>query len=397
MIAIPQHTTFDIIDHLADDPATLRTCALVSLAWLARSRAHAFHTLTFTRSAQLHAFLALLVPGVHSFRYSVRNLRFAAGAESATPRLVLCAHALATIAGALPTLSALTLEYVNWADTPETQMSGTAALPRLRTLRLFAVGTSTGGPLAPGQLATLLRLFAGVDALDLTWEHDAPLAERVACAKAPALPPLRELALCGVLLNPHFVRWLASSGACDNLQALTIYVTDPITLIALGGLLREHGRTLKLLAVYLHHPGLDAIDQNVLANTLQLANCTSLQLLKFWTIVDSGPSTLSWHWDMGLTMLHALPRRTLRKVEVAVGPGRDLAVGGSALVKSVPWLELQRAMQAFPRLVEVDILNPEVEGGQVAEGDLGLGRMTLRAKNRRGFAPPDVASMLEVV
>ena len=40
---LPQELVENIIDHLHDDPATLRSCALVSSAWLPASRYHIFH------------------------------------------------------------------------------------------------------------------------------------------------------------------------------------------------------------------------------------------------------------------------------------------------------------------------------------------------------------------
>ncbi|THU77144.1 hypothetical protein K435DRAFT_703039, partial [Dendrothele bispora CBS 962.96] len=40
---LPQELVDSIIDHLFDDPVSLKTCALVSKSWLPSTRHHIFH------------------------------------------------------------------------------------------------------------------------------------------------------------------------------------------------------------------------------------------------------------------------------------------------------------------------------------------------------------------
>ena len=253
---LPPNATFDIIDHLSEDTETLLTCSLVSLAWMARSRAHAFYSVDVISTTRLRSFFDLLRGGKHSFRFCVQKLFIGFG--SCDIRMGLKRSDLVLLLGKLPTLLSIILKDVSWVDDSGVTPRSLSYTPlHLKSLKLLNLTVGDNAISARG-LSSVIRLFSGVDLFCIYWDADvkfstdavvAPLAS----AKTIALPKLGELALMNSPMSARTLKWLGNIGICNSLTALAVYVADESTLIALGQLLRLSGQSLKVVTIYLFH------------------------------------------------------------------------------------------------------------------------------------------------
>ncbi|CAL1698634.1 unnamed protein product [Somion occarium] len=189
---VPQELIDSIIDELHEDVAALRACALVSSAWLLRSRRGLFHSLTLICDAHtkdIHEFIRFLRSSYPvgacvrhlDMRSCNTTLRAVHDPFAPPPRLVpqgtVALECIKDVVALLPNLLTLMLVGLRWREVYETL--GMFHKHNLQKLIISDVTSElVDNVLSPAAIAQLIDLFPFLQVLELSniWIIHQPYA-----------------------------------------------------------------------------------------------------------------------------------------------------------------------------------------------------------------------------
>jgi hypothetical protein len=262
---LPAELTDMVLDHLSTDVATLRTAAVVSKAWLPRSRVHLFHKVrTTTHFAALLRFLehtphvrpyirCLVLDGPELYD----DIAEEAEPEPGAPTTTLPPHLLAEILARVPRLNVLQLQNVSlhdsqYDDAQTEALPSTAAPPRrtLDVLQLMNVGSLSD---TRDDVFRVLGLFSEIRFLHLDSVAHTLQDPRTSTLQLP-LPDFRVHAL--KLADTHadvYYEAIRATNSRDVLKRVEVECSSVEHAVSLAAFLEYAGPALEHLAVDFTH------------------------------------------------------------------------------------------------------------------------------------------------
>ncbi|KAI0928933.1 hypothetical protein AcV5_006345 [Taiwanofungus camphoratus] len=278
----------ETIDHLWDDPKTLKACSLTCRDWVPSSRLHLFRTMRIYTAADCARFGALL-KSASVIAQCVRTLTISAeynGVDS-EGRAVEDDAWVNTAVGFLAKLTrvnTLGLARVRWsALLPETQDAFFDMFRCVRTLFLFEVRFN-----ASRDVLDFLSAFPYLGELyfhGVSWAHNSP-RPMIPIGKNAGTSMSNEqgrMQLTYLFLDPRssptlVTEWLLSHPSEQHLRTIQLCWREIENMKAVGDLLNASGASLEKLQI--EFPA-GVPEEAMLQNHLSLANNTGLRALHF--------------------------------------------------------------------------------------------------------------------
>ncbi|GBE81687.1 hypothetical protein SCP_0400580 [Sparassis crispa] len=331
---LPPELFDETIDHLWDDPPSLKACSLTCRSWIPSSRLHLFHTVRLRDSADCER-LEALVAASPSITRCVRRLSLSAeyGGVDADGHAWEDDGWVDTAAPLLAQLTRVTtlgLSRIRWdALHPETQSTILRLSKSVRSLFLFEVRFATAY-----DVLEFLSAFPALEELyfhAVSWAQDSMDTRPDSTALSLAVDAVRgNIRLTYLFLDarssPTLVtEWLLRHPSEQRLRTIQLCWREIENTKAVGDLLYASGAALEQLQV--EFPA-GVPEEAVLEDHLSLAANTCLRSLHFGGLnaaqSHSFVSRRLFPWVTG--MLAQLRSRRLQEVtfELAITAVRDL-------------------------------------------------------------------------
>ena len=267
---LPPELIDEALDHLWNDPDTLKTCSLACRSWVPTTRLHLFRTILLSSSTSTARFSALL-DSQPALARCVRKLSITAqyssnaGADAADGRPVeddgwvnACAGIARTLAsGAGGRVHTLALSRLRWsALEPATRAAFQDLFRTVRTLFLFEVRFQ-----ASGDVLEFLNAFPNLDELyfhAVSWDHDSAAPLDAVPTEPASLQAQMEakdkMHLSYLFLDPRssptlVTEWILSHPSDQRLRTIQLCWRELDNTKALGDLLQASGTSLERLQI----------------------------------------------------------------------------------------------------------------------------------------------------
>ncbi|KAF9817805.1 hypothetical protein IEO21_03147 [Rhodonia placenta] len=274
MPTLPPELFDEAIDHLWDDPTTLRACSLTCRAFVPTARLHIFRTIRIQGAGHCDRFRALLAtaPGIAC---CVRRLTICAAYKGvdAEGRALEDDAWVNTIAAVLPQLTRITtlgIARVRWnALLAETQCAFAELFRQVQTLFLFEVRF-----LASGDVLDFLSAFPVLTPLPLAIQHPGYMEAR---------KEQERMQLSYLFLDPKssptlVTEWLLRHPSEQHLRSIQLCWREIDNMKGVGDLLHASGASLERLSI--EFPA-GVPEEAVLKNQISLVHNTGLRSVHF--------------------------------------------------------------------------------------------------------------------
>ena len=305
-IRLPPELWDQAIDHLWNDPDTLRACSLTCKDWLPSSRYHLFRNVRLRHSDDVTRFRALLDSNP-TIAPCVRKLSLSANYDRSSPDGAAreddaWVNSAAELFPMLRHVTTLALARVRWhALTGRTRAAFMGLFKSVRQLFLFEVSFDTSR-----DVVAFLSSFPALRELyfhAVFWATDSPapfepepevgLDEPLQAADAPSEAPRMQLSY--LFLDPTssptlVTEWLLRRPGSHALQSIQLCWRELGSTKAVGDLLRASGSALESLHIEFPAPASasfplssqsDSDSDALLRDDLSLVHNTGLRALHF--------------------------------------------------------------------------------------------------------------------
>lgn len=267
---LPPEVIDEALDHLWNDPNTLKACALTCRSWTPTTRLHLFRTVLLSSLSSTARFSALLDSQLVLAR-CVRKLSItaqyasSAGGDVAAERLVeddgwvnACAGIARTLGSATGgRVHTLALSRLRWsALEPSTRAAFYDLFRTVRTLILFEVRFH-----ASGDVLEFLNAFPNLDELyfhAVSWDHESAAPLDVVPTEPASVQTQMELKekmhLSYLFLDPRssptlVTEWILSHPSEQRLRTIQLCWRELENTKSLGDLLQASGTSLERLQI----------------------------------------------------------------------------------------------------------------------------------------------------
>jgi hypothetical protein len=263
---LPPELFDETLDHLWDDPATLRACSLTCRAWVPTTRLHLFRTVRLSSEATCIQFSELLHSNPVVAR-CVRKLTISAqysgiGADNQAvedDKWVNASAGIARSLGAQSRISTLALSRLRWSSLEQSTRDAFKELFHgVKTLLLFEVRFH-----ASGDVLEFLDAFPDLEELyfhAVSWDHESAAPAGSASAsdwlsmQTHALANDEKMHLTYLFLDPRssptlVTEWILSHPSEQKLRTIQLCWREMDNTKALGDLLQASGSSLERLQI----------------------------------------------------------------------------------------------------------------------------------------------------